>query len=119
MRHAANLQLGLPLVLGRQLIFCQLAPASINSAETAVRSGVIFATHTVLDDPLQSLDSMNLLGLVDVLRRFRAHCQIILSTREERWSAFTTQAVARGQEDCDNDFRKLVPRGAHHAHAVL
>jgi hypothetical protein len=39
---------------------------------------------TILDDPLQSLDSINLLGLVDVLRRFRAHRQIIVSTHEER-----------------------------------
>lgn len=39
---------------------------------------------TVLDDPLQSLDSINLLGLVDVLRRYRAHRQIIVSTHEER-----------------------------------
>lgn len=39
---------------------------------------------TVLDDPLQSLDSINLLGLVDILRRFRAHRQIIVSTHEER-----------------------------------
>lgn len=39
---------------------------------------------TILDDPLQSLDSINLLGLVDVLRRFRAHRQIIISTHEER-----------------------------------
>lgn len=37
---------------------------------------------TILDDPLQSLDSINLLGLVDVLRRFRAHRQIIMSTHE-------------------------------------
>lgn len=37
---------------------------------------------TILDDPLQSLDSINLLGLVDVLRRFRAHRQIIVSTHE-------------------------------------
>lgn len=39
---------------------------------------------TILDDPLQSLDSINLLGLVDVLRRFGAHRQIIVSTHEER-----------------------------------
>jgi len=39
---------------------------------------------TILDDPLQSLDSLNLLGLVDVLRRFRAHRQIIVSTHEDR-----------------------------------
>jgi DNA repair exonuclease SbcCD ATPase subunit len=39
---------------------------------------------TILDDPLQTLDSLNLLGLVDVLRRFRAHRQIIVSTHEDR-----------------------------------
>ena len=39
---------------------------------------------TILDDPLQSLDSLNLLGLVDVLRRFREHRQIIVSTHEPR-----------------------------------
>lgn len=39
---------------------------------------------TILDDPLQSLDNINLLGLVDVLRRFRSHRQIIVSTHEER-----------------------------------
>jgi DNA repair exonuclease SbcCD ATPase subunit len=40
---------------------------------------------TMLDDPLQSLDSINLLGLVDVLRRFRAHRQIIISTHDPRF----------------------------------
>jgi len=39
---------------------------------------------TMLDDPLQSLDALNLLGLVDVLRRFRQHRQIIVSTHESR-----------------------------------
>ena len=39
---------------------------------------------TMLDDPLQSLDSINLLGLVDVLRHFREHRQLILSTHEAR-----------------------------------
>jgi DNA repair exonuclease SbcCD ATPase subunit len=38
----------------------------------------------MLDDPLQSLDSINLLGLVDVLRRFREHRQLIVSTHEPR-----------------------------------
>ncbi len=40
---------------------------------------------TMLDDPFQSLDSINLLGLVDVLRRFSAHRQIIISTHEPRF----------------------------------
>jgi DNA repair exonuclease SbcCD ATPase subunit len=38
----------------------------------------------MLDDPLQSLDSINLLGLVDVLRRFSEHRQLIVSTHEPR-----------------------------------
>ena len=52
---------------------------AMNLALPSLRLGV-----TILDDPLQSLDSINLLGLVDVLRRFRAHRQIIVSTHEER-----------------------------------
>jgi DNA repair exonuclease SbcCD ATPase subunit len=38
----------------------------------------------MLDDPLQSLDSINLLGLIDVLRRFSEHRQVIVSTHEPR-----------------------------------
>jgi DNA repair exonuclease SbcCD ATPase subunit len=52
---------------------------AMNLALPTLKLGV-----TILDDPLQSLDSLNLLGLVDVLRRFRAHRQIIVSTHEDR-----------------------------------
>jgi len=52
---------------------------AMNLALPSLRLGV-----TILDDPLQSLDNINLLGLVDILRRFRAHRQIIVSTHEER-----------------------------------
>lgn len=52
---------------------------AMNLALPSLKLGV-----TVLDDPLQSLDSINLLGLVDILRRYRAHRQIIVSTHEER-----------------------------------
>lgn len=52
---------------------------AMNLALPSLKLGV-----TILDDPLQSLDSINLLGLVDVLRRYRAHRQIIVSTHEER-----------------------------------
>jgi DNA repair exonuclease SbcCD ATPase subunit len=37
-----------------------------------------------LDDPLQSLDTVNLLGLADLLRRVRASRQVIVSTHDER-----------------------------------
>lgn len=38
----------------------------------------------MLDDPLQSLDDVNLLGLVDTLRRTKALRQLILSTHDRR-----------------------------------
>ncbi|MEP6341982.1 MAG: AAA family ATPase [Maricaulaceae bacterium] len=40
---------------------------------------------TMLDDPLQNLDKLNLLGLVDVLRRIKPHKQIFISTHDERF----------------------------------
>jgi DNA repair exonuclease SbcCD ATPase subunit len=39
-----------------------------------------------LDDPLQSLDTVNLLGLADLLRRVRASRQVIVSTHDSRLS---------------------------------
>jgi single stranded DNA-binding protein len=38
----------------------------------------------ILDDPLQSLDDMNLLGLVDLLRRTRERRQVFISTHDLR-----------------------------------
>ena len=40
-----------------------------------------------LDDPLQSLDDVNLLGFVDLLRRMKGRRQIIVSTHDERFGA--------------------------------
>ena len=37
-----------------------------------------------LDDPLQTLDNVNLLGLSDLLRRLRGRRQILLSTHDDR-----------------------------------
>jgi len=37
-----------------------------------------------LDDPLQSLDNVNLLGLADLLRRVRGNRQVMLSTHDDR-----------------------------------
>ncbi|WP_162259357.1 AAA family ATPase [Phycicoccus sp. Soil803] len=37
-----------------------------------------------LDDPLQSLDNVNLLGLTDLLRRIRGTRQVIVSTHDDR-----------------------------------
>lgn len=41
---------------------------------------------TVLDDPFQSLDDINLLGLVDLLRRLVGQRQIIVTTHEHRFA---------------------------------
>lgn len=40
----------------------------------------------LLDDPLQSLDDINLLGLVDLLRRVSERRQLIVSTHDSRFS---------------------------------
>lgn len=37
-----------------------------------------------MDDPLQSLDTVNLLGLADLIRRVRATRQVLVSTHDER-----------------------------------
>lgn len=41
----------------------------------------------ILDDPLQSLDVINLLGLLDVLRRTRERRQLLISTHDENFAA--------------------------------
>lgn len=40
----------------------------------------------ILDDPLQSLDDVNLLGLVDLLRRTKAQRQLFVSTHDRRFA---------------------------------
>lgn len=39
---------------------------------------------TLLDDPLQSLDEINLLGLIDLLRRVSEQRQLLISTHDDR-----------------------------------
>jgi len=39
----------------------------------------------MLDDPLQSLDDVNLLGLIDLLRRLTSKRQLIVSTHDQRF----------------------------------
>lgn len=41
----------------------------------------------ILDDPLQSLDDVNLLGLIDLLRRTKQHRQLFISTHDPRFGA--------------------------------
>ena len=41
----------------------------------------------ILDDPLQSLDDLNLLGLIDLLKRMREQRQMLLSTHDHRFAS--------------------------------
>ena len=41
----------------------------------------------ILDDPLQSLDDLNLLGLIDLLRRTRDRRQLMVSTHDSRFAS--------------------------------
>ena len=41
----------------------------------------------ILDDPLQSLDDINLLGLIDLLRRIRDRRQLMVSTHDGQFAA--------------------------------
>ena len=41
----------------------------------------------ILDDPLQSLDDLNLLGLIDLLKRMRENRQVIVSTHDSRFTS--------------------------------
>ena len=41
----------------------------------------------ILDDPLQSLDDINLLGLIDLLRRIRDRRQLMVSTHDRQFAA--------------------------------
>ena len=40
----------------------------------------------ILDDPLQSLDDVNLLGLIDLLRRTKGQRQLLVSTHDRRFA---------------------------------
>ena len=41
----------------------------------------------ILDDPLQSLDDLNLLGLIDLLKRMRERRQLMVSTHDNRFAS--------------------------------
>jgi predicted ATPase len=51
----------------------------------ALNLGARYLPFGVVDDPLQSLDDVNLLGLIDVLRRVRETRQLIVSTHDVRF----------------------------------
>ena len=60
----------------------------------------------ILDDPLQSLDDVNLLGLVDLLRRTREHRQVVVSTHDPHFG----ELLARKLRPVSAEQRTLVHR---------
>ena len=53
----------------------------------------------ILDDPLQSLDDVNLLGLIDLLRRTRDMRQLIVSTHDVRFARLLERKLRPIRED--------------------
>lgn len=47
----------------------------------------------LLDDPLQNLDEVHLLGLVDVLRRLKDHRQIVITTHDKVFGALLARKM--------------------------
>lgn len=47
----------------------------------------------ILDDPLQSLDDINLLGLMDLLRRVKDRHQLFVSTHDERFGSLLSRKL--------------------------
>src|SRR5262249_25144894 len=47
----------------------------------------------ILDDPLQSLDDINLLGLVDLLRRTKDRRQLLVSTHDTRFGSLLSRKL--------------------------
>ncbi len=52
----------------------------------------------LLDDPIQSLDDINLLGLVDLLRRTKDKRQLLVSTHDHRFGKLLSRKLRPGRE---------------------
>jgi len=53
----------------------------------------------LLDDPIQSLDDINLLGMVDLLRRTKDKRQLIVSTHDERFGRLLERKLRPASSD--------------------
>ena len=53
----------------------------------------------ILDDPLQSLDDLNLLGLVDVLRQVKDRRQLLISTHDDRFGGLLERKLRPVHEE--------------------
>lgn len=53
----------------------------------------------ILDDPLQSLDDINLLGLVDLFRRTKDRRQLFISTHDAHFGALLSRKLCPADEN--------------------
>lgn len=83
---------------------CDFPPAVLSSSQVnALAVSVFLALNigvpkpplstTILDDPLQSLDDINLLGLVDLLRRTKDRRQLFVSTHDGRFGSLLSRKL--------------------------
>jgi DNA repair exonuclease SbcCD ATPase subunit len=53
----------------------------------------------MLDDPLQSLDDINLLGLIDLFRRTKNNRQFFVSTHDSRFGALLSRKLRPANQE--------------------
>ncbi len=80
--RAANISVDEPSLVLSSSQLNVLAVTSFLSLNLAIET--LPLQLVALDDPLQSLDTVNLLGLADLLRRVKASRQVMVSTHDER-----------------------------------
>lgn len=78
-----------------------LSSSQMNALAVSVFLSLNLGAHpplstVVLDDPLQSLDDVNLLGLVDLLRRTKGLRQLLVSTHDERFGNLLARKLRPG-----------------------
>lgn len=97
-----------------------LSSSQLNVLAVAVFLALNLAIPTLplqvvaLDDPLQSLDTVNLLGLADLLRRVRTTRQVVVSTHDERLANLLERKlrpVSVSQRTVRIDLRGWTPEG--------
>jgi DNA repair exonuclease SbcCD ATPase subunit len=88
---------------------CEIPTAVLSSSQVnALAVSVFLALNVgipkpplpvaILDDPLQSLDDINLLGLVDLFRRTKDRRQFLVSTHDARFGALLSKKLRPADE---------------------
>src|ERR1019366_4407261 len=83
---------------------CPHPPSVLSSSQVNALAVSIFLSFNLgvsrpplaallLDDPLQSLDDVNLLGLVDLLRRTKDRRQLCVSTHDARFATLLSRKL--------------------------